>query len=656
MAEPARSITPDTKQAQQDQLIVQAINRCFTEAENARRDRMKQNADNRLLFMGRQDWSHKIEGQSRTFLPKVACAAEQMSAFIKKGLVQFGDWFSVELSPVLEESALKIEGHQVRGILNHFLDKLLGPQDQYACFSVTISDAVKMGLLESLIVLKCHGGMHTKRIFAIEPGRASIGPDGRLGAATPDKLSSKEQHYWTPAIDLVATDDYYPDPTGRGLYEIHEVYRDYHQVLDDAEDGLYDLEAVKSLEGQGTDDHSRRDQKRSEAERGQNEPSQSTYRKPLRLREFWGTILDENGKRLHRNCVATLANDRVLIRRPEPNPFWHQESPFVVAPLVRVPHSVWHKALYDHASSLNVDLNEVFSLMVDGGLAAVWGVRQIRMDALEDPNQVVDGIPQGTTLAVNATLPSGQKVMEECTTGKVPQEAAMMYQALSNEFTAAALTTELRTGTLPPRTVKATEVVEQSQSQNITLEGIIGDVERELIERALRKTWMNILQFMDDMDPSEVLASGNPRAAAILLRLKPPQRYVLFAKNCTFKVSGLSATLARARDFQRVMAALQVFGGNPMLAQSFLKRFLPEKFIDFAFKCLNINPDDFARDKTQQAEFEKEMQDTLRMSQAMGGGGKNMQGTPAALPNEAEGSIQGEINQMGNPLSGMTQR
>src|SRR4029453_9024527 len=98
--------------------------------------------------------------------------------------------------------------------------------------------------------------------------------------------------------------------------------------------------------------------------------------------------LDERGRCVKKNCVAAVANDRYLIRPPEDNPFWHGKSPFVPVPLMRVPGSVWHKAVFDHAVQLNTALNELFSMMLDGGMASIWGTRQLRAGMLENPTQV----------------------------------------------------------------------------------------------------------------------------------------------------------------------------------------------------------------------------------------------------------------------------
>ena len=84
-------------------------------------------------------------------------------------------------------------------------------------FSTIVSDAVKVALLKGLIILKVHGGFMTRRKFEFE--RTSEGP----------RVRTDETKEWKLRVDLVRIEDYYPDPTGAGLYEIHRVERDLHE-------------------------------------------------------------------------------------------------------------------------------------------------------------------------------------------------------------------------------------------------------------------------------------------------------------------------------------------------------------------------------------------------------------------------------------------
>ena len=623
--------------------VIDAVRRCFHEAEDAKTERLRRNRLNRDVFFGRQDWSHKQEGQSTEFLPKVPVAVEQMGAFIKRGLIQFGDWFSVEVDRQISNI---VTGGHVRALLKCFLNDLWSRNNVIQKLPTVLSDGVKVGMLESLIILKIHGGMMPTRTFNFERGESR----------DQDKLEMSDTKEWRLRIDLVRPEDYYPDPTGNGLYEIHRVERDLHEVMEAAEEGMYDMAAVKQLID--TDYPRPMDEKRTDRDRNQPETTSPAFRKRVVLDEFWGTLLNADGTIAHRNCVCTIANDQFLIRKPENNPFWHQESPFVAAPLIRVPFSVWHKALYDHASDLNISLNELFNLILDGGISAVWGIKQLRLEDLEDPGQVAGGVKQGMTLAVKQTLPHNAHVLETVATGNVPNDAMLVFEALQREFTQASLTNELKLGQMPAKRVLATEIVEASQSQAVTLDGIVADLEICVIQEVLRKSWLTILQNMDSV-PDHALTSVTDRQVALLMqRASPEERFALFAGRAQFRCFGLSATMARALDFQKLMSLQQAIMQNPMLFQAFMRRFSPEKTLTHIMRTLNVNPDDIQRDLEEQAQVDAEMQRTAQAAAMLGPQGQQGASAPGAggggAPLGGGSEVPAQINQGTNPMTGLT--
>jgi len=635
--------------------VIQAVRACFNEAEEGKRQRLAQNRINRDAYFGRQDWSHKQEGQSSEFLPKVSTSVEQMTAFIKRGLMKFGDWYSVDLDQTISQV---VSGQQIRSVLNCFLNDLWTGNNNATSIPLVIADAVKMGLLESLMIVKVHGGMVPVRRYAYKKGDMMVPEEGGQPEQSHD-LQMEENMEWKLRIDLVRPEDYYPDPTGNGLYEIHRVERDLHEILDAAEAGVYDTAVVKELID--TDYKRPEDEERSDSARNQPETTTPAFRKRVVLDEFWGTLLNDDGTVAHRNCVCTVANDKYLIRPPEFNPFWHQESPFIAVPLVRVPFSVWHKALYDDASSLNLALNEMFNLMLDGGLAAVWGIKQLRIEDLEDPNQVAGGVRQGMTLAVKQTLPHNADVMKNVSTGNVPQDAMAVFSALDREFTQAALTNELKLGSLPPKQVRATEVVEASQSQAVTLDGLTADIENSFIQVLLYKAWLTILQNADDL-PEDAMQSVVDRSVALLLmRASPEERFAMFAGKSKFRVFGLSGTMAKALDFQKMMSMMQAVQMNPMLFQAFMQRFSPEKALRFIMNRLNLNPDDLEKSQDELKQAAEEMQRTQEAANMLnppGGGQAAGQSAPGAAakggpPLGGGSQVPAEVNQLTNPKSGL---
>lgn len=619
--------------------VVTAINRMMIEAEDGRRSRLDQADRNWRMFLGEQDFSYKQDGQSQEVLPKVAVATEQLCALFKRGMTAFGPYYDLEISPELSQV---VSGDTLRSLLDTFLGDLWGPNNSTARFPTIISDAVKQALHKNLIILKVHGGYMRKHKWNFERGDPMI-----------DEDDYNEE--WHLRIDLVRTEDYYPDPTGGGLYEIHVVERDLHEIIQAADEGVYDKSMVNKLVG--TMQTRPDDEELSDNDRNQSETTEPSFRKRVVLKEFWGTILDSDGRVAHRNCVATVANERFLIRPPEPNPFWHQESPFVAAPLVRVPHSVWHKAVFDHATDLNMALNELFNLMLDGGIAAVHGIKQIRIDDLEDPSQVEGGIKQGQTIAVKNTLPHNAKAIEVVAQGVVPPEAMAMYETVNREFNSAVMSNELSSGGLPKKDVLATEIMESSQAQSVMLEAIISDVENEIMTPALRKAWLNVLQMADVIPEDNFMGVNERRAALMIMRAKPAERYALFVNKSRFKVNGLSSMMTRALEFQKLMATLQAVTTNPMLLAEFQKEYSPNRIMRHMFRLMNLNSDVFRKTMEERLAEQQQPSGQVGAANAMiGGGGQNAEGQPAGVASgggTGGSPMTGQVQQQANPATGM---
>jgi hypothetical protein len=546
--------------------IIQQVIGFRQEAERARRHRILMNAENRAVYHGQQDWSDKIEGQSTEFLPKTTTAVETFAAFIRRAISQYGDWFTVELP----ESS-PISPHSVRKLMLCFLENI-PYRTETRDFGSVIAEAIKIALLESIAIFKVYG--------------------------------REEEDEFRLYIDLVRPEDYYPDASGQSLYEIHEIEMDYHQAVELAEKGVYQMSKITHLEGAKRTDTLLH---RREIEETGVDVKSSKARKTVKITEYWGSIIDDNDKTWKKNICLTLGNDTELVRKPMENPWRHGGTPFSTMPILRVPFSVWHKAVWDAASPLNRTMNELFSLMVDGSIAEVWGTREVRLGWLEDPSQVSNGIPQGATLAVNDAAPPGVSAISQSTTGQVPRESMAMFEALDREFQAATFGNDIRLGQLPPKKVTATEVTEAQQSASVMLDSITMDIEQAL-ENVLRKAWWIILQFSDSIPLSKLQESMGLKDMVALARMPMDERMDKLGHTCTFKVRGISASLARSRDFQKMLVLLQVVGGNPMLSQVFFQKYDVEKILGQLLKHLNIDPSELMASPQQQQMQQQQQQ------------------------------------------------
>jgi hypothetical protein len=227
-----------------------------------------------------------------------------------------------------------------------------------------------------------------------------------------------------------------------------------------------------------------------------------------------------------------------------------------------------------------------------------------------------------------------------------------VFEFLNREYSNSVLTNELKLGNLPPKQVRAAEVVEASQSQAITLDGIISDMEHQLA-RLIRLSWYTILQNMDRI-PEESLSDVTDRQVAQLLsKATAEERFALFFGKSKFKVFGLSATLAKAMHFQKLLALQQAVMQNPILLRAFLARFSGDKTLRSIMRALNINVDDIEKDKQELAKVEQETEEVAALSQLTGGGPRGGQSAAGAAgsggtPLGGGSELPAQVSEMSN--------
>lgn len=560
--------------------IVQIINNYYEESYHAKRSRMFLNADNFNCYHLKQDYSHKKAQQSKEFIGKTYMATEQITSFMQQGLQAETDWFEIDAEDGMPEDQMKLKPDE--------MTKLLMREFKCNDISNLVPDSIKLGLLGSLMIMKVHGQFVTKDKFFSKS--ISSTAEGESDA----KLYKTKKDVWRLKLEIIRQEDWFPDPTGEGLYEMQAIEMDWYKLYDIAVKNpeIYDLDMVNSC---GT--MTQQDQKIKKSRETDQNTTFSSYRRRIKIKELWGDIVETGtGKVLHKNIVCAIANDHYLIRPPKPNPFWHGKSPFVSCPIIRVPHSVWHKALMDAPTKLNRAQNELFNLMFDSGMMSTFGIKQLREGWLDDPSQINDGVFPGDTLKVNSSCPPGEKVLEQVATGGNPQEAMAMYQMADRELQAMAMTSDLRMGQLPQRQVKATEIVSSNDTLQGMMKGIVGTIEQGYIEQIIEKSWLTIAQYMDDIDVDALVAMFGEQRGRIISGMKASERFADTVQGRKYKVFGISTVLNKINDFRKVSTLLQTIGQTPVLTQEFAKVADFGKLTIEVIKSLDIDFDKIKKD------------------------------------------------------------
>ncbi len=589
-----------------------------------RTQKTRQNWD---CYWERHDFGHKIPGQSRETLSMQPMAVEQTAAFFQQALVDCGDsWFKVGPSNPKNLDKLKITPQTIDSLLKFQLKK--------ANILKHVVKGVKSGLLGSVFITKVHG--YQKAI----PHYTTA----RIGKAKKATLNYSPRMSWQLCLDIVNDFNYYPDPTGEGIGECEDMWMDYHKVvaLSQGDGAIFDPDIVEQIEHQsgGETAEVQFDELRKSA---QNSDSR-TFRNRVKLTEYWGNILGEDGELLHENVVCTLANDRWLIRPPTPNPLWHQESPYVVTPLLEAPYGVWPRALMDAPTRHNIAANELYNLMLDGAMRAANSVTQVRQSWLEDPSQVSGGITAGTALNMNDMAPPGAKVIEKCDTGEVPPEAMEMFTTLQQEFNRAALTSDIRQGMQPRKDVPATQIVEANQTITSVFSGLSKNIEMHIGD-ILEQSWMTSCQFSDDMDEEELRTILDADVADAFIGMTAEERFAETVGGLKFTVSGISLMMQKAQDYKKDATLAQTIFSNPTMEEAFTKKYSVEALLDRMMRNSGIRTDEIEIPQAQQEQMSQPQQGPPGMPQPPG--------TPQPA---APGGAPDQMSQVPSPGQGSQQQ
>lgn len=594
------------------------------EASEAKQRRMVMNRDNYDMFHLRHDFSHKEEGQSTEVLSKQSMAVEQIKSFFQQALADIGDWWTAEAADPNSEAMLPIRSHEITKLTNYMLEK--------AKYFTHVGDSIEMALLGSLAISKTYGCMKPKPKFtSMKKGR---GKNFKRWIEKTDDMT------WEMEFCSVRQENYYPDPTGAGLYEIEDLWLDFHKVLElsDGDYAIYDKVTVEGLSRAGVADFQEDSYKARET--GQNPTGSSGSRPKVKLTEFWGDIINPTtGECEHKNVVATIANDTVFIRAPEPNPLWHQQSPYTTSPLVEVANSVWHRALMDAPTCHNRALTEMYNLVVDAAMKQVHAISQCRKDWLDNPAQVQNGIKPGMTLMVSGMCPPGAKVLESITDVQIPAEAFNVFNIMAQEFNASALTNDLRQGVMPFRAVKATEVVEASQTITSVFQGMAKNYETRQSMPELELAWRTTAQNWDKIDREVFTSLFGKQRGEELSQLAPEDVFAATVGGVRFRVYGISLTLSKAQDFRKLTTLLQTVSASPALMEEFVKKYDLGKTLGEIMTSLDIDK--------YKLEIPKAVQNT--MSPQEGTAPPEQQGPDqmSQVPQAGAGSLQDMMNGAG---------
>ena len=573
------------KEEADEDYVLSYVLACRDEAEEARRKRMTLNDTNYAMYHLEHDFSGKKPGQSTEVLPKEKMAVEQTKAFFQSTVADITDFYKVARRNGLPEKPdAIIKTDEVFTLLNYMLKK--------AGYFDHVGDSIWYALLGSLSITQVTGRMVPKTKYVVNT-------KGKKGSSSgySKKIQVIDEKTWELAFNEIRQSNYYPDPSGKkvsegGLYEIMETFTDKYHVLaaSEGEYAIYNKEEVDELQPWASaEDSTGNGAPLKSTETGQN-LDYSTFRPKVKLTRFYGNIVDkETGKLKYENVYVTVANDSCVIQKPTTNPFWHQDSDIVAAPLLTVPGSAWHTALMDSPAKLNNAMTELFNLIMDAAFSSVHGTKQLRTEWLSDPASVADGIQQGSTIEVTSAMPVGAKVLEDLVVGQFPQQVLNVANLIQQEYNASALTSDLRGGVTPQRQQSATAVVEQGNTITSVFQGIGKNYEVKKVQPEILKSWETTAQNWDLIDKEVFISLFGEERGTELSELDPEDVFAETVNGMKFEVFGITLAMAQKMDYQKYITLLQTVGASPMFQEALLGEFDPKLILAEIISTLGID-------------------------------------------------------------------
>ncbi|MGH8897511.1 MAG: portal protein [Egibacteraceae bacterium] len=564
--------------------ILRISRRYLSRARLSRDRRKRKNAENWQAYAGDQDFTHKAEFQSRETTPGFPLAIEHIVGTFERALTDNDDWVSAD-APGIGEPLMSPS--MIRGVLLHYLQRLWvpgnRPETTYGV-QVFVGDAIKRGLIEGLVVGKIYPVLVKRKQYRYrKPKRSALDPGSypahELAGKTMEPIDVEVVRL---AVDLVAWEDYYRDPSPALRYEIHRTRRQLHELRSNPE---YDQEAVDRMYSKATADVQEFERRQRT---GENYVAPDPYE--IEVFEGWGDVIDETtGELLHENVFWAWGGDEVL-RDPTPNPTWDGTRPFIVAPLIRVPGSTVHKALADHAVPMWRAANELVNLLLDAAMRGAWGVGQVRPDIMESPEEIADGIPQGYTAVLKPNVPQGHKFYERVDNGETSNVSLDGLNRIEAYINEALATPDTKLGQLPPRQVKATEIVSAMQASGSLFESMAARFEDTFLEPLFEKAWKLIVQYADDFVVEELVQVLGPRLTLQLAGMSPEERWQ-FISHAKFKVRGLRGVATKERTFSKLMNVANLLSTSPQLLDAFGRTKDFQKLFDQILSSSGVDPE-----------------------------------------------------------------
>ena len=521
---------------------------------------------NQDAYWGRYDNTEKAKWQATEVMPHVHNSVERFGSAMRRALKQAGEWWTAKdpqdrsglLTPMIES------------FTNFFLERSgTNTSGHYTNFNHTFGDIMK-------------GGARKMICFSVT---------------------------WNPKqnrvqIDPVDPSEVFLDPTNRRLFRIRETEIDLHVLMqkkdlkDSEGNPIYNLAALEdAIRGAG-DARSASANFTSDKDRqsGGSRETLST-RKKIRIHEFLCDLVDRDGKLIAENQLVEMADERVLIRKPEPNPFWHGKDWIICVPMISVPWTTYGRTYVEGFASLAATFTELTNLVLDSTFITAMNAYMVWPEALADPTQLNDGMFPNKQYLADQDWPWDREFIRPVELGQVNPELFRIWAGIKNELMEASSENELGLGQLAPKSdVTATEIGAAERGGQAIHSNIAADVESTALNPMLEITYMTALQHADPAQDQELQQFLGEEWSAVLTQRRQEFR----SRKFHMIANGLSGLIERAEQLRNMTGLLNIIGANETLAMAYQKEYSLPKTLGVLMRGNGVDTSQIKLDPNEQ--------------------------------------------------------
>lgn len=532
------------------------------------------------LYNNSYDFSMKAQWQSKNYIPRINMTVRAATFMVKKALLGPAKTFAVQ--------GIGDFGKMVA----YYMDKITVHHLEEAKYVTNITDSLHAGMLSHLMVLKVYPVyVNEESVYFTDPT-----PKPVMNFLSPVEV----RQYRRLKVRIDPCDPYniHLDPTGQNKYVIHDITMDLYDLVELAKDKAsgFDLAEVMKIQEDFTKSTTENPNAQPEYRSGQApETSEQRRARTVLVQEYWGDVWTTDGKLVARNVQYTIANKKYLIKKPIYPKLPKGARPFIIAPVIRKPFSVWHQGFAEVVAGLQIMMTELMNLTLDANLFSSAKAFELDVDQVYDPLEFIQGITPGKTFKKRGGGFNTAPMIREVQIGNVAPQALAIFQQLDREFQSGVGLNEFAapSGRTGSRTT-ATEVIEKSQSASTFMEEIARTIEEGVFEPLLEMIFNYVTMYeLNFNNPHMIELFGAEGASKLSVFMQNPAfRKAMQSAPVKFKAHGVSAMAGKMRELEKISMLSKILAPYPELQQ----RIDPDKILRKMMESMAWYPEDILKD------------------------------------------------------------